>query len=389
MVGILNGGVFISKVISDLKLIIREVIMKPYVFKEFSKPGFIENILKKNPEINLVIEVNNRLSSMEFTNFTGSGIGDILEKYKVKKFSKNLTNGLLDLLNEFLDFHLGNFESPYNNYSSAKKIQSFLQIEDKYFNEAYNTLAVSKTKKLLLDMVEDKEITDQEDEVLDEWKSKLNLSDNQISEIFQPIGQEIVGNYITEIIADERISPEEESNLTKLITGLRSNLEIDDKSKSMLERMKKLWLIENEKLDPIPVEIILSKNELCYFINNVDLFETRKVTKRVSYGGPTIRVKIVKGVYYRAGNLGVKAHSEEELAFIDSGKLYITNKRLLFVGSKQNKPVYLKNIIDFKVYDNGLEISKDTGKSPFYKMASNTDLAGAFLARCLKDSLSQ
>lgn len=360
--------------------------MKPFVFKEYPKPGFIDNILKKNPEINLVIEINNRLSSLEITSFTGSGIGDILEKYKVKKFSKNLTNGLLDLLNEFLDFHLGNYESPYNNYSFAKEIQSYLQIEDKYFNEAFNTIAASKTRKLLLDMVEDKEITDQEEEILDEWKSKLNLSDNQVSEIFQPIGQEIVGNYISEIIADERISPEEESNLTKLIAGLKSNLEIDEKSKSTLEKMKLLWAIENGKLDPIPVEIILSKNELCYFVNKVDLYETRKVTKRVSYGGPTMRVKIVKGVYYRAGNLGVKAHSEEELTFIDSGKLYITNKRLLFVGSKQNKPVQLNNIIDFKVYDNGLEVSKDSGKSPFYKMTPNADLAGAFLARCLKDT---
>lgn len=362
--------------------------MKPFVYKEFSKPNFFENILKKNPDINLVIEINNRLCSLEFNNIAGSEIKDIFEKYKVEKYNKTLTNGLVNLLNEFLYFHLGSFDSPYNDYSSAKKFQSLLNIDDKLFVDAYNHVAESKTQKLLLDMVEDKEITDQEEKILDEWKVKLQISDNKVSTIFQPIGQKIVSDYINEITADDRISPEEDANLTKLISGLKSKLEIDERSRSVLDRMKLFWHIENERLDPIPTEIILSRNEFCYFVNNADIFETRKITKRVSYGGPTMRVKIAKGIYYRAGDLGVKAQSEEKLTFIDSGKLYITNKRLLFVGSKQNKPVYLNKILDYRVYDNGLEVSKDSGKSPFYKMTANADLAGAYLARCLRDSLS-
>lgn len=358
--------------------------MEPFVIKEFAKPSVFANIINKKPEINLVIEINNRLSSIDFTKISGNEIKEIFDGYKLTKVSNKISDGLVDLLNEFLYFHLGNFESPYNDFSSAKKFQNLLNIDDKRFIEAYNHVAESKTQKLLLDMVEDKEITDEEEKILDEWKIKLNISDDQVAEIFKPIGQQIVAKYINDITADERISPEEEANLTKLITGLKSTLEIDERSRSMLDRMKLMWKIENENLDPIATEIMLSKNEFCYFINNTDLFETRKITKRVSYGGPTVRVKIVKGVYYRAGNLGVKAQSEEELTFIDTGKLYITNKRLLFVGSKQNKPVQLNNIIDYKVYENGLEVSKDSGKSPFYKMTTNADLAGAYLARCLK-----
>ncbi len=362
--------------------------MKPFVIKEISKPSFFETIIKKNPEINLVIEINNRLSSLELNNVTGSEIKDLFEGYKISKLSNKIESGLIDLLNEFLSFHLGNSDSPYNDYYAAKKFQNLLNIDDKVFSEVYNHVAESKTQKLLLDIVEDKEITNQEEKILGDWKNKINLSDDQMAEVFKPIGERIVTEYINEITADERISPEEEAKLTKLVAGLKSKLELDEKSQAMLNRMRLMWEIENGNLDPIPTEILLPKNELCFFINDTDLYETRKITKRISYGGPTMRVKIIKGVYFRAGNLGVKAHSEEELTLIDSGKLYITNKRLLFVGSKQNKPVQLNNIIDYKVYGNGLEVSRDSGKNPFYKMSANAELAGAYLARCLKDSYS-
>lgn len=361
--------------------------MKPFVTKEFPKLRFIDKIANKEPGINLAIDVNNRLSSIEFENLHINTINDLLEKNRVKKINKNITYFLVDLLSEFLKYHLGNWDSLNNDYSSAKVMQKFIQLEDEDFNNAYMIIAESKTKKLLLDMVADNIISDQEEEILETWKSKLQLSEDQITEIFTPIGQEIVNNYITQITSDGKISPAEETSLADLITDLKSNMEIDKKSQSALDRMKLFWTIENDQLLPITIDIILPKNESCYYVTSADLYENRKVTKSVSYAGPTVRVKIMKGVYYRAGNLGVRPNSEDELTLIDSGKLYITNKRLLFVGLKQNKPLPLNNIIDFNVYRNGLEVSKDSGKSPFYKMENNADLAGAYLSRCLNDLL--
>ena len=362
--------------------------MKPFVAKELSKPNLFDKIANKEPEYNLAIEVNNRLSLLKFENLPSTNINDLLEKYKVKKPNKNITKSLLDLLICFLDYHLGNLESTYNDYSSAIVIQNLLSLDDEDFKNTYTQVAESKTKKLILDMLIDNNISDQEEKILDEWKAKLNLSDNQVSDIFQPIGQEIANKYIAQITADGKISPEEETSLTNLITGLKSNMVIDEKSQIAIDRMKLMWRIENDQLDPIPLQIMLPKTEICYFASNAELYETRKVTKSVSYGGPSIRMKILKGVYYRAGNLGFRPHSEDELTLIDSGKLYITNKRLLFVGSKQNKPIQLNKIIDFTVYRNGLEVLKDSGKSPFYKMVSNADLAGAYLSRCLNDLLN-
>lgn len=71
---------------------------------------------------------------------------------------------------------------------------------------------------------------------------------------------------------------------------------------------------------------------------------------------------------------------------LDHGQLYLTNKRLLYLGDKQNRTIRLSQIVDFSVYNNGVEIEKDRGRSPFLGMAGENDVFAALLGRAISDS---
>src|SRR5690606_2881585 len=126
--------------------------------------------------------------------------------------------------------------------------------------------------------------------------------------------------------------------------SLGIDFNLDYNTKEMLDRYKLYWQIENGELPTIIPDINIQKSESLYFKTSVKWLEQRRVTKRINYGGPTARIKIAKGVYYRMGSIGVQKVSEDVWQTIDSGQLYLTNKRLIFMGEKGNKIIQLNKI---------------------------------------------
>jgi hypothetical protein len=70
---------------------------------------------------------------------------------------------------------------------------------------------------------------------------------------------------------------------------------------------------------------------------------------------------------------------------LDNGYLYLTNKRLLFIGNKKNSTIRLNRILSFTPYTNGLEIVKESGRNPFFLIDGDIDLFAMILSRVLKD----
>jgi hypothetical protein len=55
------------------------------------------------------------------------------------------------------------------------------------------------------------------------------------------------------------------------------------------------------------------------------------------------------------------------------------------MGGKGNKTIALNKILDFDAYSNGVDIQKDTGKSPFLQFTKNTDVFSVILAKLLSE----
>lgn len=116
---------------------------------------------------------------------------------------------------------------------------------------------------------------------------------------------------------------------------------------SFLSRAQKA-VDDSNALDQLPVvdvPISLQKNEVCHWLGDAKWYELRKQTKRVNYSGFTVSIPIMKGVRYRVGSIAPSVQSDEGLTLLDTGQLYVTNKRVFFDGRSKNTTLAYRSLV--------------------------------------------
>ena len=61
---------------------------------------------------------------------------------------------------------------------------------------------------------------------------------------------------------------------------------------------------------------------------------------------------------------------DKTLSIVNSGTLYLTQKRFLLEGTSGNKQIQYDKILRVSLKNNKIFISKDTGKSPYLQIES-------------------
>ena len=65
--------------------------------------------------------------------------------------------------------------------------------------------------------------------------------------------------------------------------------------------------------------------------------------------------------------------------------MFITNRRLIFLGRKKNTNIQLNKILSLNPYSDAVGIEKDSGKSPIIKVNENAEILGMILNRVIND----
>ena len=107
-----------------------------------------------------------------------------------------------------------------------------------------------------------------------------------------------------------------------------------------------------------------------YASKGVDWYEEKSMTTSVIYGGYRFNSG-GKGLNYTLGSLNVMSENKSYFSLVDRGSLYVTNKRLIFIGREkgQNRTITLDNILEFSLFRDGILIGKSNGKKPFIEFA--------------------
>ena len=360
--------------------------MEIYKHKALIKPNYIQKIFRKEPSENAVIEINNLFADKQINidEIQPEQIIGISDKYKIN-LKKDFKDERLDLFNKYLQYCLEDKKLDNKEIRLLIHMRRILFLND---TDTKNLIKIEtekifekKVKEKLKDAITDKTVKNN----LERIKKELFIDEKTAEEIYKKNAGEILGKFIDGTISDERLSPEEESEINKIAENLGINFKLDEKSKAVLDRYKLYWQIENGELPVIDSEINIHKSEKLYFKAHVNWIEQRRVTKRINYSGPTARIKIVNGIYYRMGSISVHPVTEDVWKIIDSGQIYLTNKRLIFMGATGNKTIRLNRILDITLYENGVEIQKETGKSPFLEFSENPDIFSMILVRLLNE----
>ena len=355
-----------------------------YNLKDLKKPNFFQQIFKKLPLENAIVEINNILASRNLNDIKIEEIENISAKYNVdlhKRFLTELKGLYLIYLNEcFLDNILTDDE-----LKELSSLRHLLSLTDSDVNSLHNELASTIYKKNYDAAISSGQLEQSQKEFIDNLQKNLHLPDDIANKISSESRKHFMDMQLHKIVEDRKISPDEWNEFTAIAKNLNVDIQIDAATKNQLDKFKLYWLIENGNLPPIQIDINLQKNEQCYLSINAEWLEHRTVTQRINYGGVGYRVKIMKGVYYRAGSVKVQRITSEELQVIDSGKVYVTNKRLIFVGHKKNSTIQIGKILSLTPYSDGVGIEKDSGKSPILKVANNSDIFAMTLGRVIND----
>ena len=210
--------------------------------------------------------------------------------------------------------------------------------------------------------------------------STIGVSEKDAATSDEKARKECLDEIVSQSISDGVLSPKDYDYIIATAQRLNVKLSFDTNTLAYLEKLKQYWKIENEELQNVDVNISLQNNEVCHFQAGCRWLEFRTITKSISYSGITGSFKIAKGVRYRVGNIKPKRITTDSLVEIDHGQLFITNKRIIFMGAKKNTNIKYQNVLSVVPYSDGIGIEKDSGKSPTL-IFGNADIAVRILSR--------
>ena len=356
----------------------------PYSVKELKAPNFFQKLFRLKPKINAILEINNILSTKPVKEITVEEVEAIAAIYNV-----NLHRRFKDQLREFYQTYLIACFSDNiltdTELDELNSLKHLLVLSDNEVSDLQLNLASGIYRKSYDQTISGGTLEKSQEEFIDALQKNIRLSDEIAKKIGDESRKHFMDMQLKKMVKDRKVSPDEWNEFTQIAKNLNVTVSFDEATKQQLEKFKLYWLIENGTLPIRDVNITLPKNENCYITMNAEWLETRTVTQRINYGGPALRIKIMKGVYYRAGSVGVQRITSEELTVIDSGTLYITNKRMIFIGNKRSNNIPINKILSVTPYIDGVGIEKDSGKSPIIRVSFNADILAMILGRVIND----
>lgn len=345
------------------------------------KQSFLQKIFKIIPKINFMVELQNLLAQNEnnLLAISPQDVENLRAKYKVmeKDFKREREN-LLDI---YISFCLRDSRLSDAERAMLSHLRGLLGVDDGYLSQRITEEGKLIYRNKVKCVIADDRLSDSEREELSALRTEFNLSDSDGRDIYSDECRMKIQAYIDGIIARRRMSPDEEATLNNMISGLNIDAQFTGDG---LQKLRRFWSIENADLPVLVSPINLQKTENLYYSAKIEWYEERARTVSVSYAGITKNFRIAKGLSLRVGNIAPSRNTEEYMKLIDSGDVYFTNKRIVFVGNSTNKTIPLPKILYITPFSDGVEIGKDTGKKPFFKCA-DSETMGLYLARLLKD----
>jgi hypothetical protein len=201
--------------------------------------------------------------------------------------------------------------------------------------------------------------------LIDDAKA-AGLQDKDIEEIRRRVAKQLCRPVMEEVDAALRFSPQQEQRINAICSALRLDPDLGEG----LSFARVLWQLEN---DPrfLPESIAgpglaLARNELVYGASSAEWLRMKTVRERLGYSGLSVGVRVAKGITLRAGSYQPITRISEELARESTGALYITNKKILFVGDRKSTNVTYGRLARIEAFKDGFAVYKTSGPVDYF-----------------------
>jgi hypothetical protein len=283
----------------------------------------------------------------------------------------------------------------YKNVSLKKKVFGFigLLIVSGFFSEPIKTVlilvdiflffsigyilikrlllkVVPKRKGLLVyeakakELVLDGSLSDEDLKILEDIKTEYKLTDQDVVKY----NIEALRGFASKTFSDSRVTEEERQQIVQI--HKKFNLPADAVVYSQKD-FNKYYILDQIDRGNIPttenhdLNINMGIGEKLYFADKAFFVKNRSVTERISYGGFSGSVKIMKGVRYRVGSLKVNAQKKQVLSSEDVGFVYMTTDNIGYLGVHKNFSLPYDKIVSLDIKNGYLFIYKKGKETPF------------------------
>ena len=349
------------------------------------RPGLIARLFRLKVKDNAFVEIRNRLAAEPLSSLTNETVSTILSSYGLNQDKARLR--LVSLYQEVAQhvFAQANDDGP--GADPLEGLRNAFGLSRSEVASAESAAKLEVYKDTLRTALGDLWLSDDEKAGLEAIARRLSIPQEQTNVARQELEGPLLQHELDEAISNRRLSPTDDERLKKLAVNLDVRLAQDATTEGVLDRFRLFWRIENCEPPTCDAPIHLQKGELCHLSLDASHHEMRTVTRAIGYAGPTGRIRIAKGIYWRMGELGVNRVTQDVLKLLDTGTLYITSKRLLFNGTAKTTNVSYNHVISFSIPDNGIQVEKDSGRDQFFQVTQgDLELAGVLLGSLLTKS---
>ncbi|CAN5650030.1 hypothetical protein BH23CHL2_BH23CHL2_25780 [soil metagenome] len=353
----------------------------PFQTQPFVEPGLLDRLRGRPSKKNALVELNNLLvNGVEAV--SRIDIERIQQKYGVD-FGISFPGERLDMYASYVEFSYRS-RQPDERPPELPHLRALLRIPKPTAEFMEKAAAEKYYRQEVRARIANQRLDQHERQELDEIQRALDLSDGAAQAIQHDEADAVVRAYLNQSVEDAMISPDEAAEFENAVASLGLAFEFTPEERARWDRFRKYWELQLGPLQPAPVSINLQKNETCYFATPATWHERRHQTKTIRYSGPHARIRIAKGLYWRAGSADIQRVTQEVLHTVDdAGTLYFTDKRVIYVGRNRNTNLRLNRILDFEVYSDGIELMKDAGRNPLFLFDADIDIAALTLNRLL------
>ncbi len=361
--------------------------MSLYVHKEKVAPTKIDNFFRRENKQNFLIEVENLFCRKEncLESVSKDDVSEIAKKYKVNvKHSFSLERR--ELLSRLLvrEYSKENISGESENLIHHLEEVLFLKpgtvetIKNQEKVEVY-TQAVKK-------ILSGAGVTEDDKKHLAALRKNFCLEQKTADDIYRSQVKNAIDAYTKPVFDSHIFSPEDERQMYEGAKKLGLSLSFPEDVKEKLRNYRENWELSQGRF-PVVLSspIILQAGEKLHFKTMSSLVEEKTVTHRVGYSGLTYSTKVIGNLRWRWGNIKPQTYTTSELKNVDEGNLYLTNKRLVFVGVHQTKSIPLSKIVSFTPYTNGLLVRKDNSKPLFFSCSCNMEALSFMLTRLVQE----
>lgn len=346
--------------------------------------SFMQRLLKQHPIENAVIELNNLLATTSVQAISLEDIIAIERKYGLslgQTFGLNLEEFYAVQLNySLLDRKLSEGEA-----ADLRHLRTLLSLPNQTIEMLHARIGEQVYRLSFAEAIEDGQLSAEERAFLADLQQIIAIP----SELAEKISAEMRGDYLTRfansIGADARITPEEEAELRAISKNL--DIKPDSATKRTLERFKLYWALENQPLPVLQVEEPLQKGEICHLhITQVQWYEERVTVRYTKPSDFYLQYEKLEKIDLESGNSPSQQTTFDTLKRIAQGDIYLTNKRVIFIGDSKDTSIKLNALSGITAYKRGVVLHKLTGRSPLMMMKRDAGILAIITKRLTQEN---